>query len=84
MSHAIFTQVNQGDFQFLMVILTILKYPNESREPILDIYIARVFQWYKKCFNPMSFDPCNRSENLGVHFGMWGFNRSHFPTLPKT
>jgi len=34
----------------------------------------RAFQWYKKLFNPMSFDPCNRPlkiwnslGNVGVH-----------------
>jgi hypothetical protein len=40
------------------------RYPNESCQPILDIYVPRAFQWYKKLFNPMIFDPCNC--NLGV------------------
>jgi len=35
------------------------KYPNGSCEPILDIYVLRSFQWYKKLFNPMNFDNCN-------------------------
>ncbi len=30
------------------------KYSNESCKFILDIYILKVFQWYKKVFNPMN------------------------------
>jgi hypothetical protein len=37
------------------------KCPNGSCEPILDIYISIAFQWYKELFNPLDFDPCNRS-----------------------
>ncbi len=59
------------------------KYPNGSWEPILNIYVPRSFQWYKKLFNPMSFDPCNRPlkiwdsietpiPNVGVHLKVWG------------
>jgi hypothetical protein len=73
MWHAIFTQRNQGDSWLLTVEIQIdnltfslsfghnlcFKYPNGSYEPILDIYVPRAFQWYKKLFNPMSFDPCN-------------------------
>jgi hypothetical protein len=33
------------------------KYPNGSCEPILDIYIPRAFQQYKKLSNPMSTSP---------------------------
>jgi hypothetical protein len=36
------------------------KYLNASWKPILDIYVLRVFQWYKKIFNSMSFGPYNR------------------------
>jgi hypothetical protein len=37
------------------------KCPNRSSEPILDIFVSIVFQWYKKLFKAMGFDPCNRS-----------------------
>ncbi len=41
---------------------------NGSCEPISDICIPWAFQWYKELFNPMGFDPCNRSlKGLGVH-----------------
>ncbi len=33
------------------------KFSNGSCKPILDIYVLRNFQWYKKFFNPMNFDP---------------------------
>ncbi len=33
------------------------KYPNESCEPILDIYVSKYFQWHKELFNIMSFNP---------------------------
>jgi hypothetical protein len=33
------------------------KYSNGSYEPILDIYVLIMFQWYKELFNPMDFDP---------------------------
>jgi hypothetical protein len=32
-------------------------YPNESCEPILDIYVSRSFQWYNEFFDSMNFDP---------------------------
>jgi hypothetical protein len=32
-----------------------------NKEPILDIYVLRDFQWYKECHNPLNFDPWNRS-----------------------
>jgi hypothetical protein len=61
---------------------------NGSCKPILDIYIIRSFQWYKELFNPMSFDPYNRSlkirkstgtpiPKMGAHLGLWGFIPSH-------
>jgi len=34
---------------------------NEQCEPILDIYVLRDFQWYKKRHKPLSFDPRNCS-----------------------
>jgi len=65
---------------------------NGSCELILNIYVPRDFQWYKKLFNPMGFDPWNWSlkiresiENptpeVGVHLGVWGFIFSHSPTF---
>jgi hypothetical protein len=71
MGYATYTQENQGDYQLLMVRSQIgsltfglsfghnlcFEYPNGSCEPILDIYVSRTFPWYKKLFNPMSFDP---------------------------
>jgi hypothetical protein len=61
MWHATYTQENWGNFQLLMVRSQIanltldpsfghnlyFKYPNESCEPILDIYVPSIFQWYK-------------------------------------
>jgi hypothetical protein len=53
------------------------KCPNGSCEPILDIYVPKVFQWYKYFFNPMGFDPYNRSlkfgSPLGLQFSKWEF-----------
>ncbi len=74
-SHTTCTQGNQGDSWLLMVRSQIgnltpspsfghslcFKYLNGSCETILDIYVSRVFQWYKELFNPMGFDPCNLS-----------------------
>ncbi len=97
---------NWGDFWLLMVESQIVnltpilsfghnlcfKCPNGWCEPILDIYVLRNFQWYKKHFNPMNFDPCNRllkiwksigtpTSKVGNHLGVWGFIPSHFLTL---
>jgi hypothetical protein len=33
--------------------------PNGWCELVLNIYVPRAFQWYKKLFNPLSFDSCN-------------------------
>jgi hypothetical protein len=68
------------------------KYSNGSCESILDIYVLRYFQWYKKLFNSMSFDPCNCPlkiresigtpiPKVGAHLGVWGFIPSHSLTL---
>jgi hypothetical protein len=54
----------------------------------------KFFQWYKKLFNIMNFDPYNHilkiRESIGTptpnvedHLGVWGFIPSHFPTLPN-
>jgi hypothetical protein len=66
--------------------------PNGWCKPILDIYVLIAFQWYKKLFKPMGFDPCNRSlkiressgtpiPQVGVALGVWGFILSHFHAL---
>ncbi len=67
--------------------------PNGSCELILDIYVPRAFQWYKKLSNPLSFNPYNcylkiqkstKTLTLKVKapLEVWGFIPSHFPTLP--
>jgi hypothetical protein len=107
MWHTIYTQGNPGDSWLLVVENQIVnltlnlsfghnlcfKCPNGSCQPILDIYFPKAFQWYTKFFNPIGFDPYNRSlkiwKSIGIpnpktraHLGMWGFNPSHSPTLP--
>ncbi len=106
--HTTCTRANQGDSRLLMIGSQIgnltpdpsfghnlcFRYPNGLCEPILDIYIPRAFQWYKELFNPMSFDPCNRSlkiwESIGIptpkvgaHLGVWGFIPSHSLALSE-
>jgi len=105
--HAIYKQVNRiNSWLFLIRSQTssltpgpsfghnlCFKCPNEQCEPILNIYVPRSFQWYKKCHKPLSFNPWNPSmkiwesiesvfPKLGVALGVWGFIPSHFPTLP--
>jgi hypothetical protein len=69
------------------------RYPSGSCEPILDIYVLRVFQWCKELFNLMSFDPWNcllkirkyigiSTPKVGAHLGVWRFIPSHFLALP--
>jgi hypothetical protein len=74
-SHATFTQGNQGDSWLLVLRSQIanltpnfsfgpnlcFRCPNGLCKPILDIYVLKAFQWYKKLFNPLGFDPCNCS-----------------------
>jgi hypothetical protein len=106
MLHGTWTQGNQGDSWLLVVRNQIanltpdpsfgpnlcFKCPNGSWELILDIYILRSFQWYKKLLNPLSFDPCNWSMKIWEStqtpipqvealLELWGFIPSHFPTL---
>ncbi len=70
------------------------KCPNGSCKPILEIYVLRAFQKYKKIFDTMNFGPYNRplkiwkstvtpTPKVGVHLGVWGLIPSHFPTLPR-
>jgi hypothetical protein len=75
MWHATCTQGNQVDSWLLVVGSQIVNLtpdfsfghnlcficPNGSCNPILDIYISITFQWYKEFFNPIGFNPCNRS-----------------------
>jgi hypothetical protein len=108
MWHATFMQGNLGDSWLLVVgnqiaNLTLgpsfghnlcLKCPNESCKPLSDIYVPRVFWWYKELFNPMVFDPWNCSMKIresivnpipkvGPHLRVWGFIPSHSLTLPR-
>jgi hypothetical protein len=108
MSHATCTQGNWVDSWLLVVKSQTVnltpdpsfghnlcfRYPNGSCEPILDIYVSISFQWYKKIFNPLSFDPCNCSLNIRESFctptlkvetplGVWGFIPSHFLSFPS-
>jgi hypothetical protein len=62
------------------------KCPNGSWKPILDIYVLIFFQWYKKLFNPMGFDPWNHflkiQESIGTptpKVGVWRFNSLTLP-----
>jgi len=102
MWHVTCMQGNQSDSRLLVVANQIghlipglsfghnlcFKYPNGWCEPILDIYVSRAFQWYKKLFNPMNFDSCNfplkiresigtLTPKMGAHLGVWGFIPSH-------
>jgi hypothetical protein len=65
---------------------------NEQCKPILDIYVLRIFQWYKEHHKPLNFDPWNRSlkfqesigspsPKVGVALGVWMFTLSHSLTL---
>jgi len=104
MLHSTCMQGNWGDSQLLVVGSQIdsrpffcpnlcFRCPNGLCEPNLDIYVPRSFQWYKKLFNTLGFDPYNCSlkiwESTGtptpkveVPLGLWGFIPSHFPSLP--
>jgi hypothetical protein len=94
MWHAPCIQVNWVESWFFGHKL--FQIPNEQCEPILDIYVLRVFQWYKERHKPLNFDPCNHSLNfwestgtpspkMGVALGEWGFIPLYsftFLTLP--
>jgi hypothetical protein len=108
MLHDIFTQVNRVNSQLFVVGSQIanltfspsfghnlcFKCPNESCKPILNIYVLRAFQWYKKCHKTLSFDPWNcslkfwkstriPSPKMGIALAVWRFAPSRFPTLPR-
>jgi len=109
MLHATWKWGNMGDSRLLVVgsqivNLTLdlsfghnlcLKCPNGSCKG-LDIYVSRDFQWYKEIFNPLKFDPYNRSlkiwESTGIiipkveaPLGVWGFSGAWnvIPRLPS-
>jgi hypothetical protein len=93
MSHVACTKVNPVDSQLLVVgsqtaNLTpdfsfghnlCYKCPNGQCEPILDIYTSIAFQWYKKLFKEMGFDPCNRA--LKIRESFWDSNSQHKSSL---
>jgi hypothetical protein len=86
MSHTTFTGGNRGNFQLLVVgsqIVNLTPGPsfghnlcfrcsNGSCKLNLDIYVPRIFQWYKKCLNPLSFDPYTRF--LKIRESIWDSN----------
>ncbi len=51
---------------------------NGSSEPILDMYVSIYFQCYKKLFEPMGFESCNRA--LKIWESIWESN-SHNGSL---
>jgi hypothetical protein len=69
------------------------KCPNGSCKPISNIYVPRAFQWYKKVFNLLSFDPVIvlwrfwsppglQTPKVEAPLGVWGFIPPHFPSIP--
>ncbi len=53
--------------------------PNGSWEPILDIYVSIAFQWYKKFFESIIFDPYNRV--LKIRKSIWDSNSHNGSSL---
>jgi hypothetical protein len=51
------------------------KCPNGQFEPIFNIYALITFQWYKKLFNAMGFDPWNYT--LKIQESIWDYNSQH-------
>ncbi len=100
MWHTTYTQIIRGDSRLLMVgnqtaNLTpdisfghnlCFKFPNESCEPILDIYVPRSFQWYKELFNPMGFGPFQESirSPSGLQLPKWELTRECEGSFPHT
>jgi len=106
MSHVTCTQGNWGDSWLLVVGSQIanltpgpsfghnlcVKCPNGSCKPILDIYVPKDFQWYKKLLNPMGSDPCNHSLKIpesigspsGFQFSKWEFTWECEGSFPHT
>jgi hypothetical protein len=78
MLHTTYKQGNQCNSQLLAVGRQICQF---DFYPILDIYVPKAFQWNEEIFNPMGFDPFNRSlkiwksigipiPKVGAHLGM--------------
>jgi len=75
MLHVICTWRNRGDSRLLVVASQIgnltfdlsfghnlcFRFLNGSCKPILDIYVLRVFQWYKELLSQLNFDHWNCS-----------------------
>jgi hypothetical protein len=55
------------------------KCSNGSCKLISDIYISRIFHWYKERLNQLSFDPCNRS--LKIRESIWDSNSQNESSL---
>jgi hypothetical protein len=86
MWHATWTWGNRSDSWLLMVGNQIgdlipdlyfghnlcFRCSNGSCEPISDIYILRVSQWYNERFNLLSFNPCNCF--MKIQKSIWDFN----------
>ncbi len=106
MSHALYSQINRVNSRLFLIGNQIdnlipdpsfghnlcFRCPNEQCKPILNIYIPRDFQLYKKHHKPLSFDPWNcslkfqestriPSPKVGVALGVWGFIPSYSLTL---
>jgi hypothetical protein len=96
--HTSCTHVIRGDSWLLVVgnqidILTpspffghslCCKYSNGSCEWILDIYIFKIFPWYKEVLNSMNFDLSSCFLNIwesNSQSGSWSLIPSHFPTF---
>jgi hypothetical protein len=89
MWHVACMQGNWGDSRLLMVESQIgnltpdtsfghnlcFKCPNGSCQPILNIYVPKDFQWYKKFFDPMNCDPYNyflkSRKSIGLQLPKW-------------
>jgi hypothetical protein len=108
MSHATYTQGNLVDSRLLVVgsqtvnLIPDLSFghnlcfrcSNESCDPILDICVSIVFQWYKELFKAMDFDIFNCSlkiwkstrtptPKVRIPLGVWRSIPSHFLALPR-
>jgi len=106
MLHTTYTQGNWVDSRLLMIgsqttNLTpdfsfghnlCIRCPNGSCEPILDIYVSIIFQWYKEILNPLVLTPVIVLWKFGspprlqipkmeAPLGVWGFIPSHTFTL---
>jgi hypothetical protein len=83
MLHTTYTQGNRSNSWLLMVNSQIanltsdlsfghnlcFKCPNGSCEPISNIYVPNFFQWYRELFDPIGFDPWNRSLKIWESIG---------------